>query len=324
VLLVFNRGRYVVLFLLMTRLVRPNPRWLFLVGILGMEVALGFARFFADFREPLVIVALAVLGATDRRQAKTWVTLGVLGLLAISSGLIWTAIKPLIRKNYVSTATSGQRLSAVVAVTGNTFSKGAVVWKYEGDSMVSRIWAVYFPALALQRVPSILPYENGAILKGAISNIVTPRLFFPNKPILASQSDEVRKYAGVWVSGRENNTSYAFGYAGEAYVDFGVPVMFVPVLVFGLLMGVAYRWLQKSIRHDELRAGVIIVTFGSTLAVYEASWVMMIGMSLTILTVLGGSAIIVDRMLTSVERAHSKSNKARPVQAWPRPERQPG
>jgi len=272
----------------------------------------------------LVIVALAVLGATDRRQAKTWITLGVLGLLAISSGLIWTAIKPLIRKNYVATATSGQRLTAVVAVTGTTFAKGAVVWKYEGDSMVSRIWAVYFPALALQRVPSILPYENGAILKGAIANIVTPRLFFPNKPILPSQSDEVRKYAGVWVSGRENNTSYAFGYAGEAYVDFGVPLMFLPVLAFGLAMGVAYRFLQRSIRHVELRTGVIIVTFWSTLSVYEASWVMMIGLSLTILTVLGGSAILIDRMLLSVDRSHSKSKRTPPVKAWPGPERQPG
>jgi len=45
---------------------------------------------FADFREPVIITAIAVFGAMDRRQARTWVVLGCLGLLAISSALIWT------------------------------------------------------------------------------------------------------------------------------------------------------------------------------------------------------------------------------------------
>src|SRR5215212_5057140 len=144
-------------------------------------------------------------------------------MLTISSALIWTAIKPIIRKNYMAYSTTTARLNAVITVTGITFARTPDIWKYEGDSMVSRIWSVYFPSLALKRVPSVIPHENGAILRGAIENVLTPRLFFPEKPILPSQSDEVRKYAGVWVGGRETNTSYAFGYAGESYVDFGVP-----------------------------------------------------------------------------------------------------
>jgi len=312
-ILVFSRVRYVLLFLLVTRLVRPKPRWAWIIGILTVELALGFAGFFADFREPLVIAAIAVLGAMDRRQAKTWITLGLLAALAIGSGLIWTTIKPVLRKNYVANATRSERLNAVFAVTGTAFASGPHLWRYESDAMVSRIWAVYFPALALTRVPSVVPYQNGAILKGAIQNVLTPRLFFPDKPVLPSQSDEVRKYAGVWVGGRETNTSYAFGYAGESYVDFGLPLMFLPVLIFGILIGLSYRFLTRYIRHYELRTGVIIVIVWSTLGVYEASWVMLIGPSITILAILGGGALMLDRVL--LPERHKAPRRSPPVKS---------
>jgi hypothetical protein len=182
--------------------------------------------------------------------------------------------------------------------------------------MVSRIWAVYFPALALTRVPSILPHENGAILKGAIRNVLTPRLFFPDKPVLPSQSDEVRKYSGVWVGGRETNTSYAFGYAGESYVDFGLPYMFLPVFVFGALLGFAYRFLSRHIGHYELRTGVLIVIVWSTMGVYEASWVMLIGPSLTILAILGGGALLLDKVISSAERGKATKQKRRVGKSW--------
>jgi hypothetical protein len=314
-ILVFSRVRYVLLFLIVTRLVRPKPQWTWILGILTVELALGFAGFFADFREPLVIAAIAVLGAMDRRQVKTWITIGALAALAVSTGLIWTTIKPVLRKSYVGTATRTERLNAVFAVTGTAFASGPHLWRYESDTMVSRIWAVYFPALALTRVPSIVPYENGKIIKGAVLNALTPRLFFPNKPVLPSQSDEVRKYAGVWVGGRETNTSYAFGYAGESYVDFGLPLMFVPVFIFGVLIGLSYRFLSRHIKHYELRTGVIIVIVWSTLGVYEASWVMLIGPTITILAILGGGALLIDRVLLDSDKAPKRSARARTLVA---------
>jgi len=316
-ILIFSRVRYVLLFLLITRLVRPTPKWAWIAATVGLELALGFAGFFADFREPLIIAAVAVFGAMDRRKARTWAVLGCLGILAISSALIWTAIKPVIRRNYVGYATRSERLTAVLTVTGMTFARGPDVWKYEGDSMVSRIWSVYFPGLALARVPSVVPYENGKILRAAVENVMTPRLFFPDKPPLPSQSDEVRKYSGVWVGGRESNTSYAFGYAGESYVDFGIPYMFLPIFVFGFLFGLSYRFINRRVKHDEIRVGVLIVIVWSTLGVYEASWVMLIGPTITMLILLGGTAMLLDSVLVRRERTSGRRiNRApRPVPA---------
>jgi hypothetical protein len=178
------------------------------------------------------------------------------------------------------------------------------------------MWAVYYPALALKRVPVVVPHTNGAILRGAIDNILTPRVFFPGKPALPSQSDEVRTFAGVWVGGRETNTSYAFGYVGEAYVDFGLPFMFLPIFAFGLFFGFAYRWLGRHITDDELRNGAIIVIAWSTLGLYEASWVMLIGPAVTILVALGGGAFFLDKLFRATSKERIGRVPPRPVRSW--------
>lgn len=302
-LLVFSRVRYVFLYFLVTRLITIRTRWPWIAGILFTELALGFTGFFAEFREPLVVVAIAVLATTDRRRARTWVIIASLAVLGVLSAIVWTAVKPIMRQDYLAAVSRTERLGVALTFTGATFTVAGPEWKWYGDAMVSRIWAVYFPSLALARVPSVVPHENGAILLGAVKNVLTPRLFFPSKAVLPSQSDEVRKYAGVWVAGRETKTSYAFGYAAESYVDFGVPLMFLPVFGWGLFLGLAYRWLRTHVRYDELRTGVTIVIVWSILGSYEASWVMMIGPTLTIMAVLGGGAYLVDRFLRASSRA---------------------
>ena len=62
--------------------------------------------------------------------------------------------------------------------------------------------------------------------------VFEPRLFFPDKPDIKSDSEMVRKYSGVWVAGEDQSTDIAFGYAAESYIDFGIPMMFVPMFIW--------------------------------------------------------------------------------------------
>jgi hypothetical protein len=317
-MLVLSRVRYVFLYFLVTRLIALKMPWPWIAGILATELALGFTGFFAEFREPLVIVSLAVIGSMDRKRARTWVIVGSLGALAVLSAIVWTAIKPIIRRDYMMAGSRSERLGAALTVAGATFTLGGPEWKWQSDSMVSRIWAIYYPSLALNRVPSVIPYQNGKILWGAVQNVLAPRLFFPGKAQQPSQSDEVRKYSGVWVAGRETNTSYAFGYAAESYVDFGIPLLFVPVFAWGLLLGFAYRWLRNNIYHDELRTGATVVIFWATLGSYEANWVMMIGPAVTIIAILGVGAVLVDKFFRKVsKRAVSHPRRVSALTAQP-------
>src|SRR5205823_8661918 len=122
-----------------------------------------------------------------------------------------------------------------------------------------------------------IPHTGGDLLGSASAHVVQPRIFFPDKPELPSDSDLVRKYSGVYVAGREQNTSIAFGYVAESYVDYGVPLMFAPIFVFGAVVGLIYGFFQRLIRHAEIRIPVVVVSFWLGLFLFERSWASFIG-----------------------------------------------
>jgi hypothetical protein len=171
------------------------------------------------------------------------------------------------------------------------------------DKLISRLWTIPLPARALQRVPSVVPYENGAILRAALKHIVTPRLFFPDKANLPSDSEEVRKYTGVWVAGPEQNTSIAFGYAAESYVDFGIPWMFLPVLGFGIVMGCGYKFFLHAIQNRELAVSFVVTVFWLSLYLFERSWVKTLGLAGTLMIYAGLVTVILDRYLLRLRSA---------------------
>jgi hypothetical protein len=301
-ILILSLCRYGLLFLMFRRLSAPRVRWGWIGLILTGEVLLGFTGYFAEFREALVIAALALLEVFDRRQVLHWVGVGAMGVLLFFTGLTWMAIKNEYRAEMSTGVLSDSRLDRldrVGALTSQWLATDLAAMGADTDRLIERLWAVHFGALAVQRVPTVLPHENGAILGAAVWHVLTPRLFFPNKPVPPSESEMVRKYSGVWVAGPEQGTTIAFGYAAESYVDFGIPWMFLPVFVYGLVMGVAYHWFLRVIRHRELAVALVSVVFWVSLYQYDRSWLKTLGLAGTMLIYLGGTAVLLDRYLST-------------------------
>jgi hypothetical protein len=299
---VFTYCSYGLLFLIFRRLSAPRVRWGSMGLLLVGEVLLGFTGYFAEFREALVMAVLALLEVFDQRQLRHWVGVGAVGLLVVVTGLTWTAIKSEYRGELTSGALSESRLDRLERVgtlTGEWLAADSTSMWGDTDRLVDRLWAVYFPALAMSRVPAVLPYQNGALLGTAVWHIITPRLLFPNKPVPPSESETVRKFSGVQVAGPEQNTTIAFGYAAESYVDFGVPWMFVPIFLFALLMGLTYQWFLRVIRHPELRVALVTVVFWLPLFQFDRSWLKMLGLSGTMIIYLGAASLLLDRYLSA-------------------------
>ena len=301
IIVTFDTARLGILFLILRRLCSPTPRWGLLVLVVSGEIVLGITGFFAGFREPVVLAVLAVLEIFELRNTKHWLAIGVGGVAAVFLGLLWMSIRVEYRKEYVEIdkfqTSRSARVERIGSLTSALFSSESTNLWAAADTLVDRLWTVYYPALALSRVPRVLPHTNGTILTAALMHIVTPRVFFPNKAELPSDSDEVRKYSGVFVAGREVNTSIAFGYAPEAYIDFGIPLMFVPVFVFGVVVGLLYALFRQLIWHRELFVAFATVTFWLTVYLFERSWATMLGVSLGFMVYLGGPVILLDRFL---------------------------
>jgi hypothetical protein len=297
----FDEGRLAILYLLLRRFYRPVPRWGLVAGVVAFEIVLGMTGFFAGFREPLVLAALGMLEVFDFRNVRHWAAVTLLGMTAIGFGLVWMGIRGEYRREYVELdnfkADRGARMSRIGDLMSNFFKSDTEGFLLTVDNFVDREWPIYYPALAVSRVPGTLPHTNGAILSSALQNITMPRVFFPEKAELLSDSEMVRKYSGVMVAGRETGTTIAFGYAAESYVDFGLPWMFLPVFGYGILMGLAYRIVARTIKHRELLVAYSTVTFWLGLYLFERSWVMTLGEAVGLLVYVGGPLVLLDRFL---------------------------
>src|SRR5947208_342329 len=275
-----------LLFLILRRLSRPIVRWHWIGLLMLFEVLLGITGFFAGYREPIVMAVIALFEIFEPRRVQHWVGVAAFGVMLVVISLFWIGVRTEYRKEFDNETFAQSRSLQFDKMT----QLSADWWKNshdmldDMDRLVDRMWVVYYPALAVSRVPAVLPHTDGAFVFAAVQHVLSPRVFFPTKAELKSDSEIVRKYSGVWV-------------AGEAYIDFGVPLMFVPVFLYGLVAGLAYQTLSTRLHHEELRSGLLAVIFWLALYLFERSWVKTIGLLGTLLVYLGGPALLLDYYL---------------------------
>lgn len=318
-ILALTFARLAVLYLLLRRLVAPELQFVPLAGVITFEILLGLTSFFAGFREPLVLATLAVLEVFDRRRTSHWATAGVLFATAAFMGLLWLGVRGEYRKDFADiemfAESRDMRLARLQELTVGWWNRDSHEFWWNLDMLMDRMWAIYYPALAVARVPSTLPHTDGALMSASLAHIFMPRVLFPDKPGLPSDSEMVRHYSGVWVASEDQGTSIAFGYVTESYVDFGVPVMFLPILVWGVVIGAAYRGVQVLIRHREVAVPVLTVIFWLSVYLFERSWAKTMGLTGTMLIYVGAVAFVIDRLLIQAARQRDIQIDHEPVPA---------
>ena len=289
-----------LVFVLTRRFTRPEFQWEKLAGLMALEVALGFTGYFAGFREPLVMAAIATFEVFNRRDIRHWGFAGVLALALGFSSLIWVSVRGQLRQEMdeeVVSATRIERFDRARTVSSGLLTQRTSDYVSSMQVLMDRLWAIRYPAMAIERVPFVVPHTDGQIIREALVHVITPRFVYPEKADLPSDSEMVRKYAGANVAGAESNTSIAFGYAAESYVDFGLPWMFIPVLIWGFLLGMAYQAWLTVIRHRELAVALVTVMFWLSMYLFERSWAKTLGGTLTMMVYLGGLTYLVDQWL---------------------------
>lgn len=234
------------------------------LAVLAVEIGMGFTGYFGGFRIVGVIAGLAVLTFVSERQ-RLW-GLGIAAGLAF--GLLasfWASIKSDYR-NFMSdgeeaqvvTVTLGQRLDYL----GRALEEVDLQHLVSGlDKVFDRLSYVTYFGNCLRTVPSSVPHTNGRLWKEAVAHVLMPRIFFPNKQSF-NDSDRTNEFSDVRVADASQGTSIGIGYIGESYVDFGVPLMFVPILLFGGLVGWCYgKIVQLAPAH------LLGIALGSTMII---------------------------------------------------------
>ena len=294
---------------------RHGTGWM--MAALGLEVVIGFSGFFAGFTEPLLFALLAFLTVAPvlHRSQKTAAVALVL-LLAVL-GLLWNAIKIEYRRE-VAGPQGGQSIQVGLGERYEILGQMALgaLDSDVGDTvgkLAERMAYVEYFGQVLERVPVGLPHRDGDLLLAAVQHILTPRLLFPDKPLLPSDSVLTAQYTGnigvIYMPG----TSVSLGYVTEGYIDFGVPgVLLMGALLAGIFTAVIYVF--KKVSPDPAVAVALTCSTLIYARLFEGSLPKLLGGTLAVLLV--GLAVLLagqDRIQSALRGEPSSKTPSVPA-----------
>jgi hypothetical protein len=222
---------------------------IFLFAVIGIEFVLGLSSFFASNFLNILLFSLIGYAAVSKKityiKAAAFV---VMGAVLVHIAILWTASKTTYR-SYLNQGQISQTvtvskedarkklLELIVKVDAKTYNDAIQI-------MINRIGYIQYFASAIRFVPARVPYEDGKLYLAAIEHYLVPRFVNPDKEIL-DDSKHTNKYTGLGVSGRNRATSFSLGSFADAYIDFGPVFMFIPIFLFGYLIGSFFRYLYR-------------------------------------------------------------------------------
>lgn len=271
--------KWAAYFLLVYLALLRREGYLFAATAFAIEFISGIG-FFSGFKEVVFVTVVTYFAARSRIEIGTVAKIAVVGVLLMVMGAAWTAVKPQYRS--ILSGGSGQQTTVIgqgeqVAVLYNLVANLDREDLAEGiEPLAERVAYVDFFGYALGYVPNVVPHQQGGQWGAAIKHILTPRILFPDKPALVSDSEVTNTYTGLLVAGVAEGTSISIGYVGESYVDFGPVWMFVPIFLVGLWRGLMYRFFLRKPEMRLMGFAFIVALFTLNYQV-EASTGFMLG-----------------------------------------------
>jgi hypothetical protein len=220
----------------------------FLVAATLIEFVGGIG-YFSDFKMVFFMAALIYFSLHLRLNLKTMLVVGLLAATLMFLSLVWVSIKHEYR-DFLNQGTNQQVVLVSPMERLSKFSELAreltpTELATGSKTLFERVAYVDFFAAAMDYVPRARPHTNGGLLWRAIVHILVPRILYPSKPILASDSDLTMEYTGLTIAGGDTGTSISLGYVAENYVDFGRYLLLIPVFVIGTIWGWIYSYCVR-------------------------------------------------------------------------------
>ena len=281
--------RTVFLFMLFLSIVRRRKGYTYGLIALVYTTIPAFSSQMSAFAGSFLLTFIALLSCLRldsklrkdrRRNGQIILALSATACALFVMALIWQGgVKFDWRNKLVTGAVTGSPMDKAAAFL-STVDNGITRFNLETavESLAERTSSgpAYFSAV-LERVPATVPHENGALVLRALQLTFQPRFLFPEKPNLGGDSWLVRKYAGLTVAGAESGTSIGLGYMAELYIDFGIPGMLVALLVYGLIIGLAYGALVFVSPSYTFYVGAVTIMFAQHFTSYEGEIAKLLG-----------------------------------------------
>lgn len=250
--------------------------------VIFVEFLFGISGIFSDFKILFFSLFIAILTLSYKLNTKTIITISFIGIIFFNIGIVWTGVKAEYRTYMVGDKRGSLTVETTMEDNLNklydlvsSFTKEQ--FEISLNALTDRVSYVDYFAFSINNVPKKIPYEEGALWAGAISNILKPRMLFPNKKALPSDSELTMKYTGLDLA--SDGASFSIGYIGEGYIDFGPLFMFIPIFIVGIFYGLIYKYFITKSRYIILgyTYSVVVLLIAYRLEIASIKLVGMIG-----------------------------------------------
>jgi len=227
-------------------ILKKRMQWYF-YGAIVFEFLIGLLSYFSDFKTVIFYVGILFIGFLIKVNLKQLIYFLIAGALLFMIGIKWTSIKG----EYRQFLNQGSKSQTVRVEDNEALSKLVELSSEEGDydkaavNMLDRIQYTYHLSKTMDRVPSVIPYQDGQNWGSILSYTLTPRLLNPSKPKI-DNSVKTSKYTGITYLGSKSGVSFSLGYFTDCYIDFGYYGMMIPLLIIGLIYGFTYFYFVRK------------------------------------------------------------------------------
>lgn len=219
--------------------------------VFAFELGTGFLSFFSSFKTPIFVLALALPAGNVRLTTRHIVGGALMMALALYLAVIWSAIKIDYRdrvSNFtgqqVVAVSKSQQIAELISLAATVDEK---VLQNGWDRLLNRIAYIDYFASTIDFVPTVRAHEEGRLWAAALQHVFMPRLLFPDKPALESDTAVTERYTGIGlIATASRSSSISIGSPGESYVDFSWPGMLGPAFAVGMLYALLWRFARRG------------------------------------------------------------------------------
>jgi len=262
-------------------LLKRNKNSPLIIGILIFDFIISFASFFSDFKTLLImiIVIYFTVNPTLRRDALLRMLPVVLLLLLFFS--FWSYVKGGYREflnqglgRQVKTVSNTDALKYMYN-EATTFEVGSI--KEGASVLLSRVQYMERYSEVYYRVPAEIEHQDGKDLASVVEFLLVPRIINENKGV-KDASVRTSYYTGQEFSNSSQGTSISMGYFCDLYIDFGLYIMFIPLILLYILIGIIYQKLITLRKYNIIFVYALTVGFFLSLGAFESDSLFFLGL----------------------------------------------
>ena len=215
----------------------------------ALEFVIGFYSYFSEFKTIIFFILFLFLCLLAVVRFNKIILFAFSIAVMFFAGVFWTSVKG----EYRSFLNKGSKSQTVQVEKGEALNKLLELSEKQNsnsfsdaiESFLDRLQYTYHLAKTMDRVPAVIPHQNGSNWGNTIAFVLTPRIIDPNKGTYDA-SVKASKYSGIQYSGVKRGVSVSLGYFADGYIDFGYVGMFIPLVILGFIYGGSYFYFVKK------------------------------------------------------------------------------